>query len=158
MLQRMFRESIILCTIGLILAFSANSLRSQGLPWKEDWQQKLHGEQTENENISLHEAYELFTKRTALFVDSRGPDSFQRLHIPGAVNMPFDPFADDMPQKAATLPKDRLLVLYCSTPSCLISRDLGNMLKDLGYTRVTILIPGLMGWKNANYPVEKSGE
>jgi rhodanese-related sulfurtransferase len=145
-----------LCFISFVLAVSVNTLRSENLPWQEDWQQKLHGQQLAEETISLPEALTLFSKRSALFVDARGRESYQRLHIPGAVNMPFDPFADDMPKKAATLPKDRLLVLYCSTPSCLISRDLANMLKDLGYSKVTVLVQGLMGWKNAGYPLTKA--
>ncbi|MFW5487578.1 MAG: rhodanese-like domain-containing protein [Desulfovibrio sp.] len=156
MIRRILRESIILCVIGLFLAVSANCLRSQELPWQEDWDQKLRGGEMVEESISLPDAYDLFNKRSALFVDARGPESYKRIHIPGAVNLPFDPFVDDMPEKAATLPKDRLLVLYCSTQSCLISHDLASMLKDLGYTQVRVLVPGLMGWKTAGYPLEKS--
>ena len=43
-------------------------------------------------------------------VDARGADDYQLQHIAGAINMP----SAEVTQRAGELPKDKLLVFYCT--------------------------------------------
>jgi protein-disulfide isomerase/rhodanese-related sulfurtransferase len=86
-----------------------------------------------------------------LFVDVRPAAEFAAAHIPGAMNLP----ADSVTQRLASLPKDRLLVLYESGKSsgdiCAAGRASGRTLLEHGFDfpNVKVYQDGLAGWNRA---------
>ncbi|MGE5620079.1 MAG: rhodanese-like domain-containing protein [Sphingomonadaceae bacterium] len=58
--------------------------------------------------IDLEEAKAEFDRGTALFVDVRNPEAFNRSHVPRAVCMPLM----QIPLRAEELPHDRTIILY----------------------------------------------
>ena len=58
--------------------------------------------------IELQEAKAEFDRGTALFVDVRKPDDYERSHIPGAATMPLK----ELFLRSEELPRDRLLIFY----------------------------------------------
>ncbi len=50
-----------------------------------------------------------------VFVDVRGPAVFEKEHIPGAVNLPYDRTVEG---NLTEYPDDTLFVIYCTGPRC----------------------------------------
>ncbi|HMJ09283.1 MAG TPA: rhodanese-like domain-containing protein [Pyrinomonadaceae bacterium] len=60
--------------------------------------------------ISLADAKKEFDSGTAVFIDTRGSESYRQEHIKGAINIT----AADLAAKADTLPKGKKIIAYCS--------------------------------------------
>lgn len=111
--------------------------------------------------ISTAEARRLFEGHPkALFVDVRSRKEFLGAHISGAMNLP----SGEVTQRAASLPKDRTVVLYegggagNARDVCAASRAVASYLLEHGYSakRVFVYQQGLQAWEKAGLPVEPS--
>lgn len=104
---------------------------------------------------TLEDAKALYDKNAALFVDGRLPIDYEAEHISGAVNL-FCEKANELHEKVlGNVPKDKVIVTYCSDPECTESMKLADALVAKGFTKVVILLEGLPGWKDAGYPTAK---
>ncbi|MCX6345479.1 MAG: rhodanese-like domain-containing protein [Armatimonadetes bacterium] len=107
---------------------------------------------------NLKDAKTLFDKKTAIFLDGRPIEDYDAEHIPGSLSL-FCEKVDSLYKKVlANVPKDKIIVTYCSDPECSEAIDLADVLVAKGYTNVVILLEGLPGWKDAGYPTAKSKE
>lgn len=91
---------------------------------------------------------QLDRKATMIIVDARPPADYARMHVAGAISIPFydsEPFAKQ-------LPKDRYILTYCGCPHA-ESGQLRTALKKLGYARVAVMDEGLLAWRDRGYPV-----
>ena len=87
-----------------------------------------------------------YASRDHLLVDVRTPEEFATGHIPGAVNIPLP----SLPERMATLPHDRPIILYCS--SGVRSREAAKILTQGGFSDVHDL--GVISeWRNQGLPV-----
>ena len=83
-------------------------------------------------------------------VDVRDAESYAEGHIAGAHNL--DVMAPDFKEKAATLPKDKTIAVYCLTGKhSAMARDI---LTDMGY-KVINLDNGINSWIAAGLPTVK---
>lgn len=107
---------------------------------------------------NLKDAKSLFDKKAAIFLDGRPIEDYEAEHIPGSLSL-FCEKVDDLYEKVlAGVPKNRIIVTYCSDPECTEAIDLADALVAKGYTKVVILLEGLPGWKDAGYPTTKGKE
>lgn len=60
--------------------------------------------------ITLADAKKDFDAGTALFIDTRGAESYNQEHIAGAINIT----ADDLKANLNKIPKDKKVIAYCS--------------------------------------------
>lgn len=101
-------------------------------------------------------------KKPMLIIDTMPKeDSYDKNHIPSAVQMLFpipemNEITDE--QKAEFIKllgpdKDRLLVFYCGFTKCTRSHNGAMWAVKLGYTNVYRCPGGIVGWKQAGYPV-----
>ena len=83
--------------------------------------------------ISQAEALQMMQEQeNYLIVDVRRTDEFAEGHIAGAINVPNEEIADEMPE---LLPdKDQLLLIYCRSGNR--SKEASQKLADIGYTNV----------------------
>jgi len=116
----------------------------------------------------------LTTEELKTMLDKGGPvlvvdtmpfaDSFQKQHIPGAVNFdfPVEEVNQLDPQKAAEFEKilgpdkDKPLVFYCGFTKCGRSHNGAMWALKLGYRDVYRCPGGIKGWNDAGYPTEKA--
>ena len=70
-------------------------------------------------------------------IDVRAPEDFAAGHLMGARNVPFYHIGK------AGLPKDRPLILYCSSQQCSLSSEAVGALLKRGYSKVWTLLGGL---------------
>ena len=100
--------------------------------------------------VSAEKVNEMFVKKTEklTIVDVRGGYDFQKGHIPGAVNAPYN-IVDK-----ANLSKEGALVLYCGNDKCPLSHLAAKTLETAGYKDVQVLEGGIAAWIAKGFAVE----
>ena len=94
---------------------------------------------------------EVLSKKGApTVVDVRSGYDFQRGHIPGAVNTPYNAI------DKITLPKDGSYVLYCGNENCPLSSLAAKTMETNGYKNVSVLDGGFTAWNTKGFAVETS--
>jgi rhodanese-related sulfurtransferase len=138
-------------TIGLVV----NGFRPDGIPWVENWQEKVLNEQLTGglPAVSLKEAREAYEGGYALFVDARDPDFFKEGHIPGAVNLPVKDFDRVFPTLNERLLAAPRIITYCDGANCEMSVELTEKLLFAGLEYVEIFTGGIQQWKAGGQPV-----
>lgn len=104
-------------------------------------------------DISIEELESHIKKGDVTVIDVNGARSYQKGHIPGAIN-----FAKAGKKLKSLLPKnkDALIVAYCGGPSCSAYKRAANAAEKLGYTNVKHLSAGISGWLQAEKKTEKA--
>jgi len=138
-------------TIDLVI----NGFRPDGIPWEENWQEKVLNEQLTGglPAVSLKEAREAYEGGYALFVDARDPDFFKGGHIPGAVSLPVKDFDRVFPTLNERLSAAPRIITYCDGASCEMSVELTEKLLFAGLEYVEIFTGGIQQWKAGGQPV-----
>jgi cytochrome c oxidase cbb3-type subunit 3/ubiquinol-cytochrome c reductase cytochrome c subunit len=83
-----------------------------------------------------------------IIVDARPPSDYARMHIAGAISVPFyqvEAFSKE-------IPKDRYILTYCGCPHA-ESVKVRDALRRLGYPRVAVIDEGILVWRDRGYPV-----
>ena len=91
---------------------------------------------------------ELDRGASMVIIDARPPADYARMHIAGAISVPFYATAD----YAKQLPKDRYILTYCACPHA-ESGQVRDALRKLGYPRVAVIDEGLLVWRDRGYGV-----
>lgn len=86
-----------------------------------------------------------------VLVDALGKQHYERSHLPGAINLPYE-FMDDAEQKLPD--KDAEIVVYCMNVKCAASGEEVRELKEMGYGNVRHYAEGKQDWLEAGLPVE----
>ena len=107
---------------------------------------------------SIQSAKSYFDDSSALFLDARPPEDYEAGHIAGAVSLYFEKLDELYNSVLGKVPKDRLIITYCSDPECKSGLKLADALVGKGFTRVLIFLEGLPGWKDAGYPTASGKE
>ena len=103
-------------------------------------------------DVSIKEVKSLSQSKKAVIIDVNGTESYQKGHVPGALD--FEAIKDDL---AARLPadKDALVIAYCGGPRCMAYQEAAQAAAKLGYKNVKHMSAGIAGWKEAGQPLEK---
>lgn len=91
---------------------------------------------------------ELDRKATMIIIDARPSADYARMHVAGAISVPFY----QVDAYAGQIPKDRYVLTYCGCPHA-ESGKAREALRKLGYPRVAIMDEGLFAWRDRGYPV-----
>ena len=91
----------------------------------------------------------LNAKQRIVLLDTRVTSVWQTAHIEGSFPLPYYSNFDEV---TAALPKDVMVVAYCSCPRAAADYVIGE-LRERGYTRTAVLYEGIFGWMNLGYPV-----
>jgi rhodanese-related sulfurtransferase len=82
-------------------------------------------------------------------VDARGPEPFGECHAAGAINLPHRSITAE---STASLPSERVYVVYCWGPGCNAATKAAARLSALGF-QVKEMIGGLEYWRREGYSV-----
>ena len=105
--------------------------------------------------LTFEQVDQLYRQKTTLFIDTRYPAEYKDGHIPGAINIPLNFSRDDLTAVLDTIDKNRLIVIYCSSPSCNSSRRLAGYMDYIGFKNVYIYVAGYEEWTKQSRPVER---
>lgn len=97
-------------------------------------------------NISIEELKTALQKDKVVLLDANGTESWQKAHIPGAID-----FEKNEKKLAKVLPADKnaMVVAYCGGPQCKAYQEAAKAAEKLGYKNVRYLSAGISGWKSA---------
>lgn len=87
--------------------------------------------------------------RGFVVVDTRSAASYAKGHLPGARNLPYRTITAET---VRDIPKDTLVVVYCTGTACNASTKGAVRFAALGY-RVKEMIGGIEGWRAEGFPV-----
>ncbi len=94
----------------------------------------------------------LLAKNKMVLLDTRVTSVWQTAHIEGSFPMPYYSDFDAMTKH---LPKDVMIVAYCSCPRAAADSVIEE-LRERGYSRTAVLYEGIFGWMHLGYPVGQS--
>lgn len=103
----------------------------------------------DNRFVSIEQVKQaLDAKRRIIIIDARPPSDWMRVHIPGAVSIPYHDL-----KRLDEVPKDGTwVVAYCACPHHL-SGDVVNALRKRGIDHAVILDEGILDWHRRGFPV-----
>jgi rhodanese-related sulfurtransferase len=95
------------------------------------------------------DVWDAMTRNVADFIllDVRGPQLFERSHVPGAVNLPHGKITE---RKMGEWPQDTVFVVYCAGPHCNGTDKAALRLGKLG-RKVKVMIGGMTGWADEGF-------
>ncbi len=96
-----------------------------------------------------------FQAKMSIFIDARSTEEFSEGHIPGATLLTQDNFEDNVSVLLDLIPLDSEIITYCSGSGCESSLEVAALLKEEGYTNISVFYGGWSLWKKAGYPIEK---
>jgi rhodanese-related sulfurtransferase len=107
--------------------------------------------------VALDEFRSAVDSKSALILDARPSVFFQQGHVPGALNLARDDFAQNYRGLSEILKgaTDKPIIVYCSGGECHDSRLVANALLNLGFNKVSVFTGGWDAWSAAGLPVSK---
>ncbi len=165
----MIKRIIIIVLLAAILGGVNNLVNPNKIKWIGNWPSALSDsdstwtspsyEPGDPPTLRMAEAFDRWTGKRHVFLDAREPEEYKSGHIEGAISFPYDYFDDYAETILATLPKDTLIVTYCSGSECESSLYLARLLvEQYGYTNVEIFFGGWAQWAKHQLPIEGSYE
>ncbi|EKT60904.1 metalloregulator ArsR/SmtB family transcription factor [Providencia sneebia] len=83
----------------------------------------------ENCYISHYELIDALRTQSIMLIDVRSIEEFNNVHLPGAVNVPFETFEYYL----ALLPKNKEIIVYCRGAECFLSKHIMINLRLKGF-------------------------
>lgn len=151
----------IVSAVGMVLAAAMiasvfNAVRPSGIPFVGDWSPKavtqIHA--GDLEVIHLGDAFELFSRDQALFIDAREPGAYNGGHIPGSVNITPEQASERIEEVHTMLKSGKVLIAYCYDVDCPLGAELVKKLQELGTGPIKVMPEGWTGWLDRGYPYE----
>lgn len=109
------------------------------------------------ENVDVDQAVKIVADDDAVVIDALPEESFERRHLPGAVNLPADSPDFDRRVKELVPNKSTTIMTYCTDEDCQASVKAKRRLGRLGYTNVLEFPGGLKAWRHAGKEFEGKG-
>jgi len=140
---------------SLIISIIGNALSPVRIEWFPRIEKDLLVKNPFPE-ISIDKAVKLLKSENVIFIDARSAKSHKKSHIPTSINVPYRNVEKIYEEKLSYLPKDILLVVYCSSEDCSLAVRVAKKIKNFGFTNISILKGGFSGWLKRGNKVEKS--
>ena len=161
----MITRILMIVSTAALLGGANNLINPNKVDWVGNWPTNLGScdtsavipaaEKGDPPFLKLTEAFDRFTTKKYLFVDAREPEEYTAGHIKGAINLPFETFDQHWSEVEPKLPKDTLIVTYCSGAECDASLMLARMLiKEHGYKNIEIFFGGWQCWDKSKLPID----
>jgi rhodanese-related sulfurtransferase len=152
-----------ICVIACALGLSVNAIRPDGIPYirRQLKDQRAFAESKPAKAaqalfITLEDAKKAYDQGDLTMVDARPIEDFRNQHIKGAISLYYEDAANKWNAGLGSVPKDNVIITYCSDPECESAIKLADTLTTAGFTKVSIMLDGIPAWKEAGYPVQSS--
>jgi rhodanese-related sulfurtransferase len=98
--------------------------------------------------VTLAQVKRLLAEHRGLLIDARASEEFRKGHIRGSRNIPGEDISPHFPE-LAPLPRDTLIVVYCTGPLCNLGKEVARFLQVLEFSNVFLYDDGWEGWEKA---------
>lgn len=154
--QKAWRESLAIILCSVILGFSYTFVQEKGVFAGPAPERTLPGTASAAPAIvQVQDALSLYQSGEAVFVDSRHEFDYKLGHIRGAINLPLAEF-DNKEDIVASLPRNKILIVYCDGADCNSSMELSMKLMESGFRSVKVFFAGWNEWQNQHLPTAVS--
>lgn len=89
---------------------------------------------------------------TAILIDARPVEDYQRGAIPGAINLPYNDFQAYFTEMSEALPLEELYIVYCSGGNCDDSHEVLTQLEAFGFEQLMLYKLGWEEWYKKDFP------
>ena len=145
-----------LLALAVFIGFSINQFRNDRLPVFGDWsmEARLTDSSGKRIDISIDDAKNMFLQKSAVFMDARPYDDYEKGHIKGARSLPWNEVDQKFMQVTQDMSPDMPVITYCDGETCELSHNLALFLIDVGFSNVRVLINGWTLWQKKDLPTE----
>ena len=155
---------IIIIACAAVLGGLNNFINPHKVPWVGNWPSALSDNdsiwtspsyvQGDPPTLKMSEAFDRWASKSYVLIDAREPEEYEFGHIEGAINLPFETLDEYKETVLPTIPKDTLIVTYCSGSECDASLMLARYLVgQAGYKNVEIFFGGWAQWNKQKLPI-----
>lgn len=102
--------------------------------------------------IGPHEAQEEVEAGRAVILDVRSADSHSKIAIPNTLHIP----RKELPNRLRELPKDKIIIPFCSDIGCQSSLKASIELRKQGFD-ARHMVGGIRFWQEKGYPTATPG-
>jgi len=167
--MKSLRDAVIIIVVGALVGISVNAIRgavhSRSLAWDTPWPDNRQKRQLDfppsyepgDSLLSVEDAYSIYLRGDAIFIDARESYEYDEGHIVGAVNFPFEQWDDYWQEVQPLLDPQREIVAYCGGLDCELSLFMARELKARGYDKSYIFFGGWQKWNDPHLPIEIPG-
>lgn len=152
MMRLMIGTGILLTIVLIVLTWATGTMLYK--IWSHS--QPAPMEREARATLSLKAAKEEFDRGNVLFIDARGPSSYETGHIPGALYLPAEASANRRREALAPYPPGTQVITYCDGTGCRSSDILARKLSDdeeLNLGDIHVFAGGFPAWEKAGYPI-----
>lgn len=96
--------------------------------------------------INLDQFKKLMSAGNYYLIDARTTESFAKAHIKNAVNFYGGDVQAQIPAMMSSVPRDRVILIYCDGGECELSHHVADVLKQFGYGPMFIFTGGWAEW------------
>ena len=91
-----------------------------------------------------------------VLVDVLSKEKYAAGHVLGALSIPETLDYAKTFEAAVQVPKDREIIVYCSSATCQASARTADALEKAGYTNVLHYKDGIAGWRQAGFTLQSA--
>jgi len=106
--------------------------------------------------IKLLKTNEILKMKNIIIVDARERIFYEKGHIKGAINIPYDEIKINSYDFLKILNKDKEIVIYCDGGYCEASFIVAEFLIKNGFKNISVYIDGYPEWEKKGFPCEKN--
>ena len=107
--------------------------------------------------ISVEEIKQLWDNGSAVFIDTRSIEAYEKGHISGAFPLPYDNIEGYIQNVRDFVDPGMTIITYCDGEDCLSSLHVADYLGINGYPDIKIFFGGWELWSIKGYPMETGG-
>jgi rhodanese-related sulfurtransferase len=150
----------VILVLAIFLGASVNQFRTNGLSLfaHRSMGTSLKTPSGARLDISLIDAKKLFLEHTAVFIDARPKEDFEKGHVKGAKSLPWRDVDRKFIAVTGNIPDNATIITYCDGETCELSHHLANFLIEAGFNHVRVLVNGWTKWRDAHLPVAKKDD
>jgi rhodanese-related sulfurtransferase len=158
MFKQAAKEAVIILVAASIIGIVVYAVRPEKIPRTSvvnaPGENASSAEEKGGANISIDEAYRLYTKQQAIFVDARHGVDYAAGHIKGAVNLAVAESESWLSDFLAATDPATPIITYCDGENCHLAPELAQFLFFNGFDHVFYLENGWTRWRQKGFPVE----
>lgn len=145
-----------LFALAVFIGFSINQFRNDRLALFGDrsMETRMFDPSGKRLDITLADAKKMFLQKSAVFLDARPYNAYEKGHIQGARSLPWNEVDQKFMQATQDISSDIPVITYCDGETCELSHNLALFLINVGFNNVRVLINGWTLWQTKNLPTE----
>ncbi|MEW6114787.1 MAG: rhodanese-like domain-containing protein [Thermodesulfobacteriota bacterium] len=151
-------RAIVIVVAAAVLGVIVNLVSPSGIPFLYAPPKEVVHSGVKIPVIDEKEARQSLDDGNTIFLDARDEDDFEDSHIKGALSMPSAQKEERYPLLEPVLPKEGVIIVYCTNLDCHMAEQVAAFLAQLGFENLRIMTSGIEGWTKAGYPVQSGSE